>query len=126
MQFIVWLTIKLLKSKRITGEQKTRLMSALLENMQAIPIKDTVQFTQDNTLIVDGRKLDIEQAIVFNDSINGLKNSYARKVINAQLTYKAIQIGIHQGQTPEQIQFSKAILWVLQETDNLIDLISTE
>lgn len=126
MKFIVWLTIKLLKSKRVTGEQKTRLMSALLENMQAIPIRDTVQFTQNNTLIVDGRKLDIEQAMVFNDSVNGLKNSYARKVINAQLTYKAIQIGLHQGLNTEQIQFSKAILWVLQETDNLITAISTE
>ena len=126
MKFLVWLTIKLLKSKRITGEQKTRIIAALLRNIHAVPIQDVISFNEDRTMSIEGRKLDVEQAMQLNESANGLKNSYARRVINAQLTYKAIQIGLHQGMNPEQIQFSKAILWIIQEENDLINAISTE
>lgn len=126
MKFIVWLTIKLLNAKRVTGEQKTRILSALIGNIYALPIRDTITFNQDRTMNIDGRKFDMEQAMQFSESVNGLKNSYARKVINAQLTFKAIQLGIHQGETPEKIQFSKAVLWVLQEEQALIDTVATE
>lgn len=126
MRFIVWITIKLLRSKRITGEQKTVLMAALLDNIHAMPIKDIVLFNADRTMTINGRKLDIEQAISFSESTIGLKNSYARNIINSQLIYEALKLGTYSGMTPEQIQFSKAALWVIQEENRLIDMVAKE
>jgi len=124
MKFIVWLTIRLLNSQRITGEQKTRVMASLLKNIHAIPIHDVVSFTSDKSMIIDGKRFDAEQARLFVESIDGLKNSYARKVINAQLTYMALKLGVKEGLNPEQIQFSKAVLWFIQEENNLIEILS--
>ena len=121
-RIVIWL----LRSSRLKGDRKTAVMAALLENIHAMPLRDIVGFDQDGTMLIAGKKLDAEQAISFSESVNGLKNSYARKILHSQMTFNAITIGIHQAMTPEQVQFSKAVLWVIQEENRLIESISSE
>ncbi len=125
-RFITWLTTLLLRSKRLKGDHKTRIMSVLLDNLHAIPVNSIMQFNRDGTMLINGRSFDYEQAMAFREGVIVLKNSNARKIINDQLTYEAINLGIHQGLTPEQIQFSKAVLWIIQEEQKLIDSVTTE
>jgi uncharacterized protein YgbK (DUF1537 family) len=113
--------VKILKWKKLKGEAKTRIITALLENIDALPIRDAITFDQDGTIIIRGKKIDIETAQLLKQSATALKDNYTRKIIQEQMLYTANKIGLHQGLTPEQIQFSKALVWVIQNEQQLLD-----
>lgn len=118
-KIIIKILLKLLNAK---GENKTFIISELLDKVDIIPIKSIVDFSPEGVKI-NGRILDFEQAQLLKDSTKSLKDNYARRVINEQLTYNAIQMGVHQGLNPEMIMFSKSILWLIQEENKLISKI---
>lgn len=120
-KLIVRLTLRLLRSKRLTGENRGRVIAALLNNLKAIPIRDVISFDTQGTLSIQGRQLELEQAMVFRDSVKALRDSYARNLIHEQLTYEAIKLGVYTGINTEMIEFSKAALWILQEENKLIE-----
>lgn len=121
---ITKLTIFALRSKRLSGEQKSMVTAALLDNLHAFPIADIVTFDKVGNLEIKGKKLDTEQKIAFKESGAALKNSFARRLIHDQIIFKALNIGIHNGINTDAIIFSKAALWILQEEKTLIDKFS--
>ena len=116
--------IKILKWKKLKGEDKTRIISALLENIDALPIRDAIKFDLEGTLIIRGRKLEIEQAQNLKQSVDVLKDNQARKIIQEQLLYEANKLGLHQGLTPEMIMFAKACVWAIQNEELLLNKLS--
>ena len=114
--------IKALKKANLTLEDRTALTTVLLDKLQALPLQSTIIVTP-NGLIINGKELDVDQVINFRESCVALKENYARKVITEQVKYLAINIGVHNGLTNEQILFSKSALWNLQQIDNLLDQI---
>lgn len=120
------LAVFALRHKKLSGEQKAFVTSALLDNLTTFPIRDIISIDQAGNLTVKGTKLDAEQKVSFRESGAALKASIARKLIHDQMIYKAINIGVHNGQSPDQITFSKAALWVIQEEDALIDMFTGE
>lgn len=121
--FITWLTIRSLKSKRLSGDQKGKIMAVLLNTIQAIPIKDIITFDAEGILRIHGQILAPDQVMVFRESAEGILNSYARKVINDQITYEAIKMGVYTGVNQDMILFAKAALWVIQEENKLLQRI---
>lgn len=119
-RIIAQITVWALRSKRLSGEQKAVVTSALLDNLYTFPIRDIITFDEVGGIRVKGRTLDTEQKIRLRESASGLKNSFARRLIHEQMTFKAINMGVHQGLNPESIVFSKAALWVIQEENELI------
>lgn len=120
------LTVYALRHKRLSGEQKAYVASALLDNLEAPPIADIITITADGTMLIRGRRLSVEQAIAFKESGASLKKSFALKLIHDQIKFLAINIGIHQGLTQDGITFSKASLWVVQEVEKLVNQFSGE
>lgn len=115
-----------LKTKRLSGEQKAKVTSALLDNLLTIPITDIIKFEPNGQILIDGKPLDMERAQTFRESCQALHGSMARKVIEEQIKYKAIKMGIHDGLTPDMIVFSKAALWVISEENKLLSTLSRE
>jgi hypothetical protein len=115
---------KILKWKKLKGEDKTRIITALLDNIDALPIRDAITFDADGTILIRGKKLEIEQIQNLKTGVAVLKDNFARKLIQEQLLYEANKIGLHQGLTPEMIQFSKAVVWVLENEEKLINTLS--
>lgn len=120
-KILVKIVMYLLKSNKVTGENKNKILSYLLQNIQAIPIRDVIKFDVDGTLKINNRALEMEQAIAFRDSARVLKDNFAKKLIQDQLTYEAIQMGVHQGLNSEMIMFSKCALWLIQEENKLLN-----
>lgn len=125
-KIIVKIALFSLKCRILSGEQKAAVTSALLDNMLVVPIKDIVKIDETGTLLLNGKNLDLEQAIMFKDSVVSLKNSYARKFINQQITFNAINLGVHSGMNTDMIVFSKAALWVIQEEEKLLSTIAQD
>lgn len=115
---------KILKWKKLKGEDKTRIISALLENIDALPIRDAIKFDLEGTVIIRGNKLELEQAQNLKNAVATLKDNYARKIIQEQLLFEANMLGLHKGLTPEMIQFAKACIWCLENEELLINKLS--
>jgi hypothetical protein len=122
-RIIAKITVHALRSKRLSADDKTECVTALLDNLQAIPIRNMVTFNQQGTIEIGGRTLEPEQAKAFAESARAMLDSFARKIIREQVTFDAVQMGVHQGLTPEMIVFAKAALWVMQEEQKLLERI---
>lgn len=116
--------IKALKKTSLSLEDRVALTNVLLEKIGAFPIGDVVVFTESNVQI-NGKDLDTEQYIAFKEACSSLKENYARRVINEQLKYKATEIGVHKATSIDTLLFAKAVLWVINEENILIEKLST-
>lgn len=126
MQSNVDLVIQLLKDQRITGEDKARITAALLDDLLAIPIADVIKVATNGQVLINEKPLDIEQARAFREGCKALYDSSARKIIQDQIKYKAIKMGIYDGLTPDMIVFSKAALWCIQEENKLLSTLAAD
>lgn len=117
---VVSLICWLLKRKTLSTEERAILTNEILAKIDALPIADVVEFDIAGNLFLNKRKLDVEQIISLRSSASALKDSFARKVVNEQLKYLAVKIGVHEGMTTDQILFCKAMLYCLQEEEKLI------
>lgn len=113
--------IKFLENEKITGEDRTKVLNALLKNLHAVPIHNVIAFDKQGSAYIRGKKLDPDLAMQVIASIEGIKENFALRLVEEQLTYDAIAMGVHNGLNPETIQFAKAILWVLQQKKELFD-----
>lgn len=114
-----------LKKADLSTEDRMAIMNAILLKLNALPIGDMVQFTSDG-ISINGRLLDVEQAMAFRESAVALKDNYARRVIAEQVRYKAINLGINVALSVDTLMFSKAALWCLNEQDILAEKLSKE
>ena len=121
-KFVIWA----LRTVKITGEDKALVTTELLKNIDALPLRDAIQFGADGTVYIKGRTLELEQAQALKTGVAVLKDNFARKLIQEQLLYKASVMGLHEGINPEQIMFSKAIVWVIQNEEILISKLDSD
>lgn len=125
-KFLAKLAVWLLRNKKLERESKSKVMAALLDNVGALPLRSTIIFDNQGTILLNGKPLELEQAISFRESARIMQDSFARKLINEQLKYLAIQYGVHNGLTPDMIIFSKAALWMIDEENKLLNQIIEE
>ncbi len=119
-------TIQQLGESDLSQEDRIALMTCILDKIQALPIQDIVTFDEQGTILLQGKKLEPDQAIIFRESAVALKDSFARKVINEQVTFEAIKLGVHISLNTDQVMFAKAALWIIQEEKRLLTQITEE
>lgn len=118
-KFISNLVIWSLKTTKIQGEDKTKLINALLENMDALPIKDAVSI-ENGQVLLRGKPIDsIETAQSLKQGASAMRQNFTRKIVQEQILFECSKIGLHLGKTPEDIMFAKAAIWVLMTEDNM-------
>lgn len=120
-KLITKLTIFALRNKRLKGEQKAQITSELLKNLHAIPYKDILQTLQDGSVMINGKRMDIDTARMFRDSCIALRDNFARKIIHDQVLFEATKIGVHQANSQDAITFSKSAIWNQNEENILIN-----
>ena len=103
-------------------EDRVVITAALIEKINALPIGNSIVLTEKG-IQINGRDLETEQVINFKESCIALNDNYARKIINQQLKFMAIIEGVHKGLSPEQLSFSKAALWLIEQEQALIEKI---
>ena len=114
--------IKQLEKTKLPAEDRAGIIGALVAKVSGLPI-DTVISVTNAGVNINGMKLDVEQVVQFKEGCVALENNQARKLINQQIRYLAIVEGVHKGLTPDQILFSKAALWVMEQEARLIEQI---
>ena len=123
---IAKITVWLLKRKDISIEDKTFLTAAILQNLHALPIRSIINFNEQGTLLIQGKALEMDQVKQIRESAVAGLRSVARKLIRDQISFEAIKKGVHEGMTPEQVLFSKAVLWWGEQEELLYHSLSGE
>ena len=116
----------LLSRKNLSVEERSILIQNLIKSIGILPTSDIIEFDKVGNIYVNKQKLEIEQAMALRDSASTLYNSYARKLIKEQLKFLAIKTGVYEGVNTEQILFSKAMLYLIQEEENIITKLSLD
>jgi hypothetical protein len=126
-KLITTITIWALRSKRLTREQRSKVMTVLLDNLGALPIRKLVARDNLGRLLINGKPMDdVEQLLAFRQSLMSYKDNPARKMLADQKKFLALEMGVFNGLNPEMIQFSKAVLYCIEQDEKIIDEILAE
>lgn len=106
----VYLACLLLKQP-LTLQQRTRLVGAILESNNAVPLSDVITVGQDGTMVIENRRIDLEKAIQIRESARAVLENEARKYVQNQVASIAGKRGVAEGDTPEKLYFYRAALW---------------
>ncbi|MEI6532492.1 MAG: hypothetical protein WCO06_01490 [Candidatus Roizmanbacteria bacterium] len=120
------ITEKLIKQFRKTNlslEDRVALTTVLLDKLQALPLESTF-IIDSKGISVNGKVLEPEQVINFTESCAALKDNFARKVINEQIRYLSVNMGIHNSLSIDTLMFAKAALWCLSQEEELLSKIA--
>lgn len=101
----------LLLKQPLTLQQRTRLVGAILESNNAVPLTDVITVGQDGTMVIENKRIDLEKAIQIRESARGVLENEARKYVQNQVASIAGKRGIAEGDTPEKLYFYRAALW---------------
>lgn len=118
---IIWL----MRNTRFSIESRTKCVNALLVKLN-FPCKDIIEVNSEEKIMVNGRQLDLEGARQLRESARAMLENSARKFVREQVAFKAITLGIHNGDTPEKLYFSRTALWFGQMEDELYHLLAQE
>lgn len=118
------LSVLCLKDVEMSLEDKSLCTGALLDGLKALPLRTIISRDEQGVLHIQGKPVEYEQAVRLRESAIALHGSYARKVIDDQVRYAAIEFSINQGHTPEQIIFSRAALWFSEQQEDIINMFS--
>lgn len=122
-KFAVKLAQFLLK-QNLSPELRMSLTTTILENLHALPFRDIILVNEKNILLVNGRQLDLEQTIQLRESARGALQSVALNLINDQVLFNAVTLGVHKVERPEQMMFSRAAIWWGQQQHSLLKLLA--
>lgn len=115
-RFVTRITCALLRGASLSIQDRTLLTVVLLDKLGFIPASDIIEIDETNGIKIAGKKISVEQAIVLRESARKVLAEPAWKVVHDQITFEAVKIGVHRGESPEQVYFSKvALWWKLQE-----------
>ena len=114
--------IEFLESKTLSPEERILAFNHLNKSLNTFPLNDVILFRKDGALLYNGLALSLEQVQNFKQSVTTLKDNAAFRIIGDQILFKAIQTGIHLGHSTDQIIFSKAAVWFIQQFKEQIEL----
>lgn len=107
---------RLLLSKLPTAEAA----NLLIARVGALPLHRILTTDAAGRLHVRGNPLDIKEQMLLREQAEAILGSSAWKLLRENTLYEAISKGVHEAQTMEQILFSKAALWNIQQTEDLL------
>ncbi len=115
-----------LQNPQLTPQQRLRVFNTLLASVDALPFKDIITYDMDGTIKVQGKKLEMEQAILLKEGAAALKRNFAYQTITQQVLFEAIKYGVHSSLSVEMLLMSKAAIWLLEQEKKWIKELSQE
>lgn len=115
MRLVVKLVARLLRSSDLSTEERSLLTATLLDRLNALPASAILKKDTDGTLMVNGKRISPKMAVAINSSAKRVLNERSFKLVNEQIRFESVNIGIYQGLTPDQNLFAKAALWEIGE-----------
>jgi len=121
---IARLLLWLLKSKRLSKDDRLLLTRHLLTTVSGVPLHGILMIDGGGNLLIRGVKPEAEQLITLRQHADALQSNLAWKLIREQVLYQAISLGAFEGTDVDQILFSRAGVWFGQKEKEWVDLLA--
>lgn len=123
-KIITTIALFLIKQSKLSTSDKSKVMAGLIEKIGAIPMSSIISFdTINGDLLIRGQKADPVILRNIYESALTMRDSYFRKFLNEQLLYEALKIGIHKATDNEMVLFSKVVIWLQQQENEILNRI---
>ncbi len=119
VQFALWLL-----KRPLSMECRTLLINAILDRLSAIPLRDIITLSENGSLVINGKELDMEELKIIYQSAIALRNNRVFNLIQDQVLHNALTFGLNSSVTLEMLYTSKAAVWWGQEENKLLKLIT--
>jgi hypothetical protein len=114
----------LFKNREFTIEQKNKLSVLILNSLNALPLKESIEQNENGELVIRGDVVDVEKARKLTSSaISALENQSLR-IIREQVAYEAIVNGVHKFNGDSGQLFMRAALWWEQESEKKLKFLA--
>ena len=121
---LVNIIVKLLQKSNLSLEDRNNLTTAVLDKLEALPLRAIIENNEEGILLVNGREVDLEKAGMLRTNAKSLLESPLHKLIHQQVAFKAITMGVHKVKTVEEMIFARAALWWGQQEISLLKLLA--
>lgn len=109
------LAIKILNNASLSKEEHLELLNVVNKQINSFPISEVIQFTVDGATLANGQKLTIEEVVKFRQGVSSLRDNWAFQLLADQILFEAIKHGVHYGDNPDKIMFSKTAIYFIQK-----------
>lgn len=116
----VGIAVWLLKKSTLNVDLRNTLVLHTLDKLGALPFRDILTANTEGDIIVGERTLDKEQAFQLRESAKAALDNQAITLAKAQVAWKAVVMGVHKAENPDQMIFAKAALWYGQELEDML------
>ena len=109
------LALKILNKASLSKEEHLELLNVVNKQINSFPISEVIQFTVDGATLANGQKLTIEEVVKFRQGVSSLRDNWAFQLLADQILFEAIKHGVHYGDNPDKIMFSKTAIYFIQK-----------
>lgn len=120
LMFTVWA----LEGAKLSAHDERLLTARIVDRVTALPASAILKLDTDGTLVLNGKRVDAKTAFAVHKSAARVLNERAFKIAIEQTRFAAVEIGVYQALTTEQVMFAKAALWQLGEQVKLLNLLA--
>lgn len=109
-----WIGVKLacyLLKIPLSMKQRTSLVCAVLDGLDAVPLYDLIEFRADGVLLINGVQADHDKVVKLRESARAVLNNEALALIREQVASISGRRGVSEGDSPEKLYFYRAALW---------------
>lgn len=114
------LALFLIKRAKLSVQDRNKLVSLVLDKLEALPIRDIITYSPGGILLINGREVDIEVARSLRESAKGALDSKALQIINESAKYQAFVVAAVNSEKDEDLLFGKAAIWFSQTQEKLL------
>ncbi len=107
VRLLLWLLDLCAKSEK----DRLLLTTRILRTAGALPVHSIITADEAGALLIRGRPVDKDQALLLRESAAAVLKSPAYQIIREEVLYMAVSEGVHKGITTDQLQFSKSAIW---------------
>lgn len=114
MRLIVKLALGVIRRADLTIEERTLCTGVVLDKIAALPLRAIIE-NSDEGILINGKQVDIEKLRVLREHAVAALDNQALNFIAEQVVWIAVQRGIHQAKTPEDLFFYRAAIWFSEQ-----------
>lgn len=130
MRLITKILLSQLATHDMPAEDRNALISAITEKTGALPIHSVIQEKPNEdgaiALYINGNEVDEEKRLQLMFSAKTLLDNQAYRIVHDAVAFNAINIGLHEGFTNEQLSFAKSAIWYGQKEREFLRVLSGE
>lgn len=118
--------VKLIKwlLKRVDNSHRHELFTHVLEATDALPLHGIIVVDDAGKLLIRGKTLDYEQALLLRESAKAVLNSPAWKLVHEQALYLGVSEGFLKAQSEKHVLFGQAAVWFGQQEKDILAILA--